>query len=69
MKKSMLTSIEALREELKEGESAVILKRERGGFLIHIGDKHASNTWAITIAEAECLYGLLDKKLGKKKGI
>ena len=62
-------SIEDLHNELKEGESAVLLKRMGQGFLIHIGDSHASNTWAITMAEAECLYGLLDKKLGKKKGI
>jgi len=51
--------------ELKEGESIVAVSGEASkGYYLHIGDKLASNRWAVTLAEMLKLRDLLNKKFG-----
>ena len=56
--------IDKAREALAEGESLVVLTGDsKRGYIIHIGDNDASNTWAVTAAELWELRNLICAEL------
>ncbi len=56
------TTIEQELEQLKPGESLVILRKDAtGGYWLGVGDSIASNVWVLTQAEINALAPLVEK--------
>ena len=55
------TTIETELDNLKDGESLVVVTPINGGYFLGIGTKTVSNNWAITQAELDQLADLTAK--------